>query len=93
MLNTLSFEDILEKDNILKCLGIEDLKEEPISRGWRILSETALGEEDIARIIKEARTVGKAINSGFQFHSALIGEEKAKILRTGLQRIKLTAER
>lgn len=93
LLNTLNFEEILEKENILKCLGIEDMKDEPISRGWRILSETALGEEDIEKIIREAKTVGRAINSGYQFHSALIGEEKAKALRTGLQRIKLTIER
>jgi len=88
-LSDLSYEELLENDNILSSLGYEgDYLIEPI-KGWRILSKTSLPEADIAKLIKERGSLGDAIHSNMRSYMELIGEDKAKAFKDEIEKIKL----
>ena len=90
ILNTLSYDEILDPQNILKVLAYENPgKHNPI-KGWRILSKTSLSEQEISAIIKVAGSLGKAIYSNTSLYSKVIGEEKANIFKEEIERIKLS---
>ncbi len=91
MLEELSYDDLLDKTAILKILDYEKpILSGPI-KGWRILSKTTLPLQDIAAIVKEAGSLGKAIYSNRDFHIGIVGEENAKVFKEEIDNIKLNA--
>lgn len=90
MLEELSYEELLDKEKILNTLSFDgSLSRDPV-RGWRILSKTSLGEKDIALLIKQAESLGKAIHSSAEFHKAVLGEEKSASFREEIESIKMS---
>lgn len=89
LLDDLGFDELVDKDNVLSALGYESMVQTEPVQGWRILSKTSLPEADIAAIIKEAQSLGKAIHSNRSFHETILGVDKAKAFRTELEDIKL----
>ena len=57
-------------------------------RGWRILSKTSLDEQEIAHIIKEYGSIGKTIHSNASVFNPILGEEKAKLFKEQIEKIK-----
>jgi len=88
-LDDLSYEELLETENILSALGYESQHEIELVKGWRILSKTSLPEVDIAKLIKERGSLGDAIHSNIKSYMELIGEEKAKAFKDEIEKIKL----
>lgn len=90
LLKSLSYEEILDEDNILKALAYENpLQQRPI-KGWRILNKTILGDPEIAALVKEAGSLGKAINSNISYYKEILGEERANLFKEDIERLKLT---
>jgi len=89
LLDELSYEELLDKEEILSVLDYEKCLQDGPVKGWRILSKTNLADKDIALLIKQAESLGKAIHSSGEFHRAVLGEEKAGVLRKELDGIKL----
>ena len=89
MLETLSYDELLEKENVIKSLAYENPLQQRQIKGWRILSKTLLSEPEIALLTKEAGTLGKAINSNISFYKDILGEEIANKLKEEIERIKL----
>jgi len=87
LLDILDYDEFLSKEEILKALGYTEQKKAERIKGFRLLSKTSLHEEDIAKIIKETGSFEGILNSGEEFRE-LIGEEKAKILREELEKIR-----
>jgi len=56
LLESLSYDEILDKENIFKVLGYTEQKKAGQIKGWRILSKTLLHEEEIAKIINVSPT-------------------------------------
>ncbi len=89
VLDSLSYDDILEKEKITSALAYElPAKAEQIN-GWRILSKTSLSEPEIASIVKNFGTLGKAINSNFSSHESILGAEKSSLFKEEISKIKL----
>jgi len=88
-LDMLTYEELLEKDNILSALAYEKTVKSDSIKGWRVLSKTSLSEQDVALLIKEAGSLGKAIHSGKEFYYSILGEGKAPLFLDELNRIKL----
>ncbi len=89
MIDSLSYEEILDTDKILKALYYETMIQiEPI-KGWRVLAKTGLQETDVAQLIKQAGTLGRAINANIQSYIEILGEEKAQSFKEEIHRIKL----
>ncbi|HLC31160.1 MAG TPA: DNA integrity scanning diadenylate cyclase DisA [Candidatus Nanoarchaeia archaeon] len=91
LLESLSYEELLDGDNVLKSLAYEKAALESYIKGWRILSKSSLTEPEIAILIKEMGSLGGAIHSNIKSCSVLIGEEKAKTFKEEIERIKLNA--
>lgn len=89
LLHTLSYEEILDNKNILSALAYEKQENLPVIKGWRILTKTALPEQEIAKIIKESGSLGKALNSGLQVYVQILGEETGKSFKDEIEKIKL----
>jgi len=89
LLETLSYDELLDADNIKKAIAYEkEIKAETL-KGWRILSKTSLQEQDIALLIKEATNLGKIIHAEVDFYTKILGEEKALQFKEEIERIKL----
>ncbi len=90
LLESLSYDEILDSENILRVLAYEKHNDEPSVKGWRILSKTSLQESDIAQIIKERGSLGNAIHSNIANYAELIGDEKARLFKEEIERIKIS---
>ncbi|MBI2632491.1 DNA integrity scanning protein DisA [Candidatus Pacearchaeota archaeon] len=89
LLESLTYDELLDPENILKAMAYEALIQiEPI-KGWRILSKTSLQEQDIAKLLKEAGSLGEAIHSNIKLYFDIIGEDKARIFKDEIEKIKL----
>mgnify|MGYP001597940649 CR=1 FL=1 len=92
LLKTLSYEELLDKGNILKSMAYErPFSIKPI-KGWRVLSKTSLKEQEIAKIVKEALTLGRAINSPVLFYKNILGEDRGESIKEEIERLKLSRE-
>lgn len=89
LLESLSYDELLESENILRVLAHESLPQAHSLKGWRILSKTSLQDAEIAAIIKEMGTLGKIIHSNSLTYSFLLGEEKARAFKAEIEKIKL----
>ncbi len=89
ILNTLSYDQILDSDSILKALAY-DMSQQPNQiKGWRILSKTSLSDAEIAALVKSTGTLGKAIHSNNTFHQTILGAGKASIFHEEISKIKM----
>lgn len=88
LINSLSYEEILDPENIVRALAYgENTKVEKI-RGWRVLSKTSLNESDIAILTKELASLGKTIYSNLNSYKEIIGEDKANQFKEEIDKIK-----
>lgn len=87
LLNSLSYDEILDKENIFKALGYLENKKLDRIRGFRLLSKTSLYDEEIAKIIKEIGSFDKIIAPDSDYQK-VIGEERARVLKEDLEKIK-----
>lgn len=91
LLRTLSYEELLDTENIFRALAYETkLQQKPI-RGWRILSKTSLEDVHKAALVKESISLGKAINSNIAFYKSIFNDqEKAERFKDEIERLKLS---
>ncbi len=89
LLESLSYDEILDQKNILSMLAYEKLVQHVPIKGWRILSKTSLPESDIAALIKTTGSLGKAIHSNISLYAPIIGQEKAQLFKEEIDKIKL----
>jgi len=88
LLDSLSYDEIIDSENILRSMAYETNTPPAQIKGWRILSKTSLEDQHIARIIKEHGSVGKTINSNVTTFVPILGEEKSQIFKEEIEKIK-----
>lgn len=91
LLETLTYDEILDQENILRVLAYETGKPLLPIKGWRILSKTSLPEADIAKLLKDRDSLGEVIHSNAKSYFEIIGEEKAKSFKDEIEKMKLNA--
>ena len=89
LLDTLTYDEILESDNMLRVLAYEKAIQLSPIKGWRILSKTSFSEHDIALVIKQSGSLGKAIYGKDVDYASLLGNEKSQLFKEEIDRIKL----
>ncbi|MEK6896233.1 MAG: DNA integrity scanning diadenylate cyclase DisA [Nanoarchaeota archaeon] len=89
LLQSLSYDELLEKENITKSLAYETPIKHKQIKGWRVLNKTSLEEQEIALLVKEAGTLGRALNSQLGFYKTLLGEERGTHTKEEIELIKL----
>lgn len=88
LLESLSYDEILENENIMRVLAYESLAQMSPVKGWRVLSKTSLEESELAAIIKELINLNSIINCNPNLFIKIIGEDKAKVFKDEIERIK-----
>ena len=90
LLKALSYDELLDPENILRTMAYENkLQQRPI-KGWRMLNKTSLEESEIASLIKESGSLGKAVNSNIAYYKGIMGQEKAEKFKDEVERLKLS---
>jgi len=92
LLKALTYEELLDKENVLRALAFDMPFSEKAIKGWRLLSKTSLEEHEIARIVKEATSLGKAINSSVSFYKHILGDTRGERVKEEIERLKLSRE-
>lgn len=89
ILDSLSYEELLDKERILQALDHKSMREIVNVGGWRILSKTTLTEPEIAKLIKETGGLEKINETeiGKEFES--MEKDKFSLLKVELERLKL----
>ena len=92
-LENLSYDEITDKQEIIKGLGFESQKdiENKSIEGWRILSKTSLSEAEIASLIKEMGSLGKIIYSNFSAHQIILGDQKSNLFKEEISKVKMNS--
>lgn len=90
LLESLTYDEILDQDNIFRVLAHEKANPENPLKGWRILSKTSLNEPEIANMIKIRGTLGNTIHSNIETHTEILGQERAGKFKEEIERIKLS---
>lgn len=88
ILNGLSYEDLSEKENILRALFYEKGESAGKISGWRILSKALLSEPEIALLIGGFGNLENILIQDMDVFKNFLGEEKAKTIKNELDRIK-----
>ncbi len=89
LLEELSYDEILDQENILRVLAYTPGRQLLPIKGWRILSKTSLPEADIAKLLKDKDSLGEIIHSNARSYFEIIGEERAKAFKDEIEKIKL----
>lgn len=89
ILDNLSYEQLLDKESILKAMNHESIRKIVGVSGWRILSKTTLSESEISDLMKEKDFFGKIVSSNIDQRVDSIPEEKFSSLKVELERLKL----
>jgi diadenylate cyclase len=89
LLDSLTYEELMEKENILKLLDYEHIRISTQPKGWRILSKTSLEQQEINQLIKEIGNLSKIINSSSKNYLNLLGIEKSNTFKEEINKIKL----
>jgi len=90
-LQELSYDSVLEEENIASILGYESMIGTKQLGGWRILSRTSLEDSEISVLIRELHTLSNILNISVEKAVELLGEEKGKNLKDELSKIKSSA--
>lgn len=90
LLDSLTYEELLDRENLFKSLAYDGQTKDKHVRGWRILKKTSLPDQDIASLIKETGSLGRAINSKMQIYEAILGQDKASKFKEEIERLKIS---
>jgi diadenylate cyclase len=90
LLDELSYDEILDEENILSALGYEDSLPSILVNGWRLLSKTSLFEQDIALLSTRIGKLDKILESDEQILCSLFGDEKGRKISTEFENLKIS---
>jgi len=76
LLESLSYDEIFDDQNILSALVYEKASRTHPIKGWRILLKTCLNEAEIARIIKDLENLENILNADKDIFKSILGDEK-----------------
>lgn len=88
LLESLTYDELTDEENIMKSLAFES-STQATAKGWRMLSKTSLLEQDISLIIKNMKTLGRAINSNINEITPILDKDKAQKFKDEITRIKM----
>jgi len=88
LLKNLTYEELIDRENIL--LTLAQGKNNPLTsiNGWRVLSKTCVNEGEIKSLLTELKTFNNILESNSEIYEKIIGKEKSIVLEKELQRIK-----
>jgi diadenylate cyclase len=89
ILDELSYEELLDKERILRALYQDNINKIVNVPGWRILSKTSLNDEEISKLIKKAGGFEKLLSTEISSKFEFLPDDKFALLKVELERLKL----
>jgi len=80
ILSVLSYDELLELENIKQCLGLSEESENVLPKGHRVLEKTGTHEKDIGILIKNFKNLNSILSVKKEDLIPFFGEEKANEL-------------
>lgn len=77
ILSTLSYDELLELENIKQCLGLSEESENILPKGHRVLEKTGIHEKDIGILIKNFKNLNSILCAKKEELLPIFGEEKS----------------
>jgi diadenylate cyclase len=91
VLNALNYEEILDENVICQVLGYENPNVNGVIPGWHIMIRTSLSDGEIDSVIRKSENNWEKIaTADEQFFTDVIGEEKSRILREDIRKMKMS---
>jgi diadenylate cyclase len=87
ILSTLSYDELLELENIKQCLGLSE-ESEALPKGHRLLERTGITEKDMGTLIKTFKNLSTILNAKKEDLMPLFGEEKSNELLERIRHVK-----
>ncbi len=79
ILSVLSYDELLEVENIRQCLGISE-DSEAVPKGHRVLEKTGISEKDIGTLVKIFKNLSTILDAKKEELFPMFGEEKSNEL-------------
>ena len=76
ILSVLSYDELLELENIKQCLGLSEESDNILPKGHRILEKTGIQEKDIGILIKNFKNLSSILSAKKEDLIPLFGEGK-----------------
>ncbi len=87
MINELNYEELLEKEKILKSLYHEKITNKIHIKGWRLLSKMELSDQEIAKIFKEGTKLKDVLYNKDLNLIKIIDQEKYDFFTKNLKKL------
>ncbi|MCX6747292.1 MAG: DNA integrity scanning diadenylate cyclase DisA [Candidatus Pacearchaeota archaeon] len=88
ILPTLSYDDLVELENIKQCLGLSEDSDIIHAKGHRSLEKIGISERDVGILIKNFKTLKSILEAQKEDIAKVLGEEKAKEILEKINHIK-----
>ncbi|MCA9485953.1 MAG: DNA integrity scanning diadenylate cyclase DisA [Nanoarchaeota archaeon] len=89
LLNEMTYDSVLDEDNVAKILGYENASAPNALKGWRLLSRTSLSDSEIASLLRECLTFNEVLKSDADNFKSTLDESKAEQLKLELGKIRV----
>ncbi len=87
LLESLSYDEIIDMENILTSLAQKETNLLEAVKGWRMLSKTGLSEQELSVLIRELHSLEQIIKVDQAKYIELLGQEKGEQLARGVRRL------
>ena len=88
LLSALSYEEIIDPENILMALARKEINKVDSIKGWRVLSKSSLEEKEIANLLQEFKDLKGVLKAKKSDHEKIIGSERAEKFLKQIDKIK-----
>jgi diadenylate cyclase len=87
ILSTLSYDELLELENIRQCLGVSE-ESEIAPKGHRAMEKTGISEKEMGILIKTFKNLSAILNAKKEDLLPLLGEEKSNEILEKIKHIR-----
>jgi|TARA_Y100000296_G_C5173946_1_gene258910 diadenylate cyclase len=88
ILGSLTYDELIDSENIITALAREESDKIEEIKGWRILSKTKIEERKIASLLKEFGNLSKILSLEKAQFNNLLGEHNSKIFYKAIEKLK-----
>jgi len=88
ILSVLSYDELLELENIKQCLGLSEESDNVLPKGHRVLEKTGIHEKDIGILIKNFKNLNSILEAKKEHLIPIFGEEKTNEILEKINHVK-----
>src|SRR3989344_31113 len=91
LLDSLSYDELTQEENILSALVYEEKTRSSPIKGWRVLSKTCLLEPEIALVVSSFKKIDNIFGKKEDDFKFILDDDKAKRFNTDLEKLRISS--